>query len=61
MSNKITYTLEVSFKEECQLINLPMEYPQFTGTEEWAICSVLPESEIRMKYAAIIKRYEPFV
>ena len=36
MSNNITYTLEVSFKEECHIINLPMEYPQFTGSEEWA-------------------------
>lgn len=61
MSNEITYTLAVSFKKECHVINLPMEYPQFTGVEEWAIFTSLTETELRTKYAAIIAKYEPFV
>ena len=46
MSNEITYTLAVSFKKECHVINLPMEYPNFTGIEEWAIFTSLTEAEL---------------
>ena len=61
MTNNITYALEISFKEECHVINLPMEYPNFTGVEEWAIFTSLTDAELRTKYESIIRKYEPFV
>lgn len=61
MTIKVKSELECSFKKECRIINLRKEYPNYLGIAKWAIASSLPEVELRAKYAALVKPYEPFV
>ena len=61
MTVNVAFELERSFKKECKIINLQMEYSQYSGSIKWAIASSLTEQELRMKYAALLKEYEPFV
>lgn len=49
------------FKSDYRVFNLSKEYPHYHGTEEWAIASILPENELRRKYADVLKPYEPFI
>lgn len=53
--------LEKQFIQECKLINLNYEYPQYTGEEKWAIISDLTEEDIMRKYAELIQPYSPFL
>lgn len=61
MTVNVTFELEHSFKNECKIINLQMEYSQYNGSIKWAIVSSLSEQELRKKYATLLKEYEPFV
>lgn len=49
------------FKSEYRVFNLKMEYPNYKGDEEWAVASLLPEDELRSKYADELTSYEPFI
>lgn len=49
------------FKSDYRVFNLKKEYPNYHGVEEWAIASILPEKELRRKYADVLKPYEPFI
>lgn len=61
MTVNVKFELERSFKDECKIINLQMEYSQYNDTVKWAIVSGLTEQELRKKYAPLLKEYEPFV
>ena len=49
------------FKSDYRVFNLKKEYPHYHGIEEWAVASVLPEQELRRRYADVLKPYEPFI
>lgn len=49
------------FKNDCEVINLKYEYPGYTGTEKWAVISLLTEKEISEKYSEFIGDYIPFL
>lgn len=61
MTVNVTFELERSFKDECKIINLQMEYSQYRDTPKWAIVSSLSENELHKKYAGLLSEYEPFV
>ena len=61
MATNFTDNLEKAFKEECKVIDLKQEYMHYTEDIRWAIATDISEEELRKKYDAIIKQYEPFL
>ena len=53
--------IKKSFKQECKVINLELEYEGYIGNERYAIITDLSEEELNSRYAAEIERYKPFV
>ncbi len=49
------------FKNECTVINLYYEYPNYTGEEKWAIITGLTETEFLSKYPKEAEKYTPFL
>lgn len=49
------------FKGDYRVFNLRMEYPYYKGEEVWAVASLLPEIELREKYAEELAEYEPYL
>ena len=45
------------FNRECKTINLKFEYPQYTGSERYAIVTALSEEELLARYGDVIRRY----
>lgn len=45
------------FNRECKTINLRFEYPQYTGSERYAIVTALSEEELLERYGDVIRRY----
>ena len=45
------------FNYECQTINLRFEYPQYTGSERYAIVTAFSEEELLERYGDVIRRY----
>ena len=61
MTNNYTDALEKAFKEECKVIDLQKEYMHYKENIRWAIAMDISEEEIRQKYSAVLKQYEPFI
>lgn len=53
--------IKKSFKQECKIINLELEYEGYVGKERYAIITDLSEDELYARYAAEIECYKPFV
>jgi len=45
------------FNRECKTINLRFEYPNYTGSERYAIVTALSEKELLERYGDVIRRY----
>lgn len=50
-----------SFKQECKVINLELEYEGYVGNERYAIITDLSEEELNARYSTEIERYKPFI
>ena len=50
-----------TFKDECRIFNLRLEYSHYDGEATWAIATDLNEIELRAKYSEFIREYEPFI
>lgn len=50
-----------TFKEECRIFNLRLEYTNYDGETKWAIATDLTETELRARYSEFINEYEPFI
>lgn len=50
-----------SFKQECKVINLELEYEGYTGNERYAIITDLSEDELISRYSTEIEPYKPFI
>lgn len=52
---------EIAFENDCKVIDLSLEYPGYTGKENFAIASDLSEEEIWDKYPNIVVNVSPFI
>ena len=52
---------EIAFENDCKVIDLSLEYPGYTGKENFAIASNLTEEEIWNKYSNIVINVSPFI
>ena len=52
---------ENSFKQDCKVINLEIEYKGYIGEERYAIITDLSEDELNARYGKEIEKYKPFV
>lgn len=52
---------EIAFENDCKVIDLSLEYPGYTGKENFAIASDLTEEEIWNKYSNIVINVSPFI
>ena len=52
---------EIAFENDCKVIDLSLEYPGYTGKENFAIASDLSEEEIWDKYSNIVVNVSPFI
>lgn len=50
-----------SFKQECKVINLELEYEGYVGNELYAIITDLSKEELNKSYGAEIEKYKPFI
>ena len=50
-----------SFKQDCKVINLGIEYKGYIGEERYAIITDLSEDELNARYGKEIEKYKPFV
>lgn len=50
-----------TFKGDCKVINLAIEYPGYTGKEKYAIITDLTREELETQYKDIIRWYQPFL
>ena len=50
-----------TFKGDCKVINLAIEYPGYTGKEKYAIITDLSRDELEAQYKDITEKYEPFL
>lgn len=56
--NKVT---ERTFKNDCKIINLAIEYRGYTGDILYAVITDLTEDELNKKYGEELSAYRPFV
>ena len=56
--NKVT---ERTFKKDCKIINLAIEYRGYTGDILYAVITDLTEDELNKKYGEELSAYRPFV
>lgn len=63
MANTIQLDLELmeQFKKDCTVFKLKKEYPDYDGTEKWAVITDLSEKELLEKHCEVIKRYVPYL
>ena len=50
-----------SFKKDCKVINLEIEYEGYIGEERYAIITDLSEEELDSKYQEELSKYRPFI
>ncbi len=50
-----------TFKQECKIINLEIEYPGYKGAERYAIITDLSEEVLNARYSEQIEKYRPFI
>ena len=64
MSNnktKAVQDLKEQFMHECTILDPKKEYPGYTGKEKWIIATDLLETELDLKYSAILDAYKPYL
>lgn len=61
MNNRTKLTLDEQFENDCKVIRLKYEYPNYTGVEKWAIITGLTEEELNKKYTDKIAFLRPFI
>mgnify|MGYP004553283965 FL=1 len=59
--NNLLSEQEIAFENDCKVIDLSLEYPGYTGKENFAIASDLSEEEIWDKYSNIVVNVSPFI
>ena len=52
---------KTTFKRDCKIINLALEYENYTGYEKYAIVTDLSEAELHENYEDQIKCFKPFL
>ena len=57
---KIPSDLIKGFENDCKIINLQKEYPQYQGTVKYAVISSLTEDELIQRYGQVLVRYQPY-
>lgn len=50
-----------TFKQECKIINLAIEYGRHTGDFNYAVVTDLSEEELEAKYKEELIKYKPFI
>ena len=60
LKNDIT-AIEEQFNKDCTIIELRFEYPNYTGTEKYAIVTELSQTEIELLYSEQIQKYVPYL
>ena len=50
-----------TFKQECKIINLVIEYGRQTGDIRYAVITDLTEDELDLKYSEELSKYRPFI
>ncbi len=61
MSKDISSALEEQFKQECLVISVKDEYPDYTGTEKWIIITDLSDDELMSSYGSMLVDYSPYI
>lgn len=61
MKNIDTSAIEEQFKKDCTVIELKYEYPNYTGTERFAIVSELSQATIETKYTEQLRELTPYI
>ena len=57
---KIPSDLIKEFENDCKIIDLQKEYPQYHETVRYAIISKLTEDELVRRYGECLIRYKPY-
>ena len=50
-----------TFKQECKIINLAIEYGRHVGDIRYAVITDLSEDELDLKYSEELSKYRPFI
>lgn len=61
MSKDILSALEEQFKQECLVISVKDEYPDYTGAEKWIIITDLSDDELTSSYGSLLVDYSPYI
>lgn len=61
MSKDISSALKEQFKQECLVISIKDEYPDYIGTEKWIIITDLSDDELTSSYGSLLIEYSPYV
>ena len=58
--DKISSDFIKEFENDCKIIDLKKEYPQYQGTVKYAVISRLTEDELIRSYCQVLVQYQPY-